>query len=557
MKRLLGSCLAVAMLLGVALAGAPQARAADVEMVGAFCHSGYDGTMADLDLLGEMIGRPELHTMAEGMIALATQGRGIEGFDKTRPWGILVGTDGTEVGGCAFIPVTDMKAAMGMLKSMAKDKMKECGGHYEIAGPKKTVYVQETHKGWAFVVDNPDLFQYVPANPVEVLGGLNEQYSVAVRMWPAKLPDEVRRDMAEKAKKHAERHMQRRPCENDRQFEARKLMAGHIRKHLAIAARDLEEMTIGWKLDSSDRKGVLEAVFVAKEGSDTAHFLAPAAETHTAFGGFALADATLTLRGTGRTIPLPDAKLDDMFDGMREKIFKKIDAKASADDAEVVKDLVDDLLPILRENAGATSADGAVSVRLAPEAITLLNARQVADGAKIEALVKKAVGAAGDRCPDVVDRIVKLDAAKVGRTNLHLVSVPLDECPHGDALSGAVGEKLEIVLGFGPKAAYLAAGRNAMDELQKALRKSRKARDKVVPPMAATLDLGALATSAAACPSEKVNPKGKKALELLEGASGDEVRFTVEAVDRGLKLCLELDEGALKLLAECPKHKRK
>lgn len=558
MKKRLVSCLAGIMLFGIALVAAPQARAAEVKIVGAFCHSGYDGAMADLDLLGEMIGRPQMHSMAEGLVAMATRGRGIVGIDKSRPCGILVGTDGTAVGGCAFVPVTDMKAAMGLITSMAKDKVKEHeNGLYEITGPKKTVYVQEVHKGWAFIVDDPNLFEYVPADPVAALDGLNEQYSVAMRIWPANLPDAVRKEMAEKAKKHGERHMKRHGCEDDRQYEARKIIARHIRKHLAIGAKDLEEMTIGWKLDSSDRKGVMEAVFVSKKGSDTAKFLAPAAKTRTAFGGFVLSDATLTMRGTGRTIPLPDKELDELFAGMRKRICEKIDAKASADDAEIVKGLVDDLMPILRENAKKKTDDGAFSVRLAPEAITLINARYVTDGPAIEALVKKAVGAAHDKCPDKVDRIVKLDAAKVGPVNLHLVSIPLHDCPHGEAVSGAVGEKLEIVLGFGPKAAYLAAGRNAMKELRTALRKSRKARKKVVPPVVATFDLGALAASATGCPKEKVQAKGKRALELLEGTHGDEVRFTVEAVERGLKLRLELDEGVLKLMAECPKHKRK
>ncbi len=556
MKKLVASCLAWAMLLGIAMLGTSEARAADVKLVGVACHSGYDGMKADLDLLAEIIGRPELGKMADGMIALATQGRGIQGLDKTRPWGVLVGTDGEHVGGCAFVPVTDMKAVMGLLKSMAKDKVKEGeGGLYEVTGPKKILYVQEKHKGWAFIVDDPALLEYVPANPVEALAGLNEQYSVAVRLYPANMPEAVRKDMAEKAKKHAERHMKRRDCENDQQFEARQIIARHIRKHMVIGAKDLEEMTVGWKLDSSERKAVLEATFVSKEGSQTAKFLAPAAETHTAFGGFALPDAALTIRGTGRKIPLADADLDTLIASWREKTFCKIDSKACKADADVTKELINELLTVVRENAKAKTDDGALSVRLDPQAITLVNGRHVTDGPAIEAIVKKAVAAARERAPDVVDRIVKLDVGKVGRTNLHLISVPLDKCPKGEILSGAVGETLDVVLGFGPKAVYLAAGRDAMKTLRSAIRASGKARGEVVPPMTATLDLGALAASAADCPSDKVQPKGKKALELLEGASGDQVRFTVEAVERGLKLRLELDEGVLKLMAECPKYK--
>lgn len=558
MRRPVVFCLAVAMLLGIAVHAAPDARAADVKIVGAVSMSGYDGMKADLDLMAEMIGRPEMGKMADGMIALVTQGRGLKGLDKTRPWGVLVGTDGENVGGCAFVPVTDMKAVMDLLKSLAKDKVKECeGGLYEVTGPKKTVYVQEKHKGWAFIVDDPALLEYVPADPVAALGGLNEQYGMAMRLHAANMPEKVRKEMAEKAKKHAECHMKRHPRENDHQYEARQTIARHIRKQMAIGAKDLEEMTVGWKLDSSDRKAVMEAVFVFKQGSKTAKFLAPAAKTRTAFGGFALPDASFTMRGTGRRVPLPEEEIDKLIGAWRERAFSKIDKKAGENDAKIAKELIGELLAVVRETAKAGTDDGALSARLAPEAITLINGRQVADGPAIEAIVKKAVGIARERHPDEVERIVTLDADKIGRTNLHLVSLPLDKCPRGEILSGAVGEKLDVVLGFGPKAVYLAAGRDAMKALKTAIKDSRKAAKETVVPVSMTLDLGNLATSAAGCPSDKVQAKGKKALELLENTAGDEVRFTVEAVERGVKLRLELDEGVIKLMAECPKHKHR
>ncbi len=557
MRRPVVFCLAAAMLLGIALPAAPEARAADVELVGAVSLSGYDNLKADFELMADMIGRPELSQMAQGMIALATQGRGITGIDTSRPWGILVGTDGEHVGGCAFVPVTDMKAIMDVLKRVAKDKVKEHeGGLYEVIGPKKTVYVQEKHEGWAFIVDDPALLEYVPADPAEALGGLDEQYSVAMRLHPANMPTEFRKKMAENARKHAERHMKRRPRESDRQYEARKTIARHIRKQMAVGAKDLEEMTVGWKLDSSDRKAVLEAVFISKKGSATAKFLAPAAKTRTAFGAFVLPDASLTMRGTGRRVPLPDEQIDQLIGAWREEVSGKIDEKAGESDAQVAKGVIDEVLAVVRDTAKMPVDDGALSVRLDPNAITLIHGRLVTDGAALEAIVKKVVGLARQRHPDAVDRIVTLDADKVGRANLHLVSLPLDKCPRGDAISGAVGEKLDVVLGFGPRAVYVAAGRDAMMALKTAIRDSRRAARENVPPVEMTVDLGALATSAAGCPVERVQSKGEKALGLLEKVEGgDEIRFTVEAVKRGVKLRLELDEGAIRLMAEGRKRR--
>ncbi len=552
MRKLVVLCMAAAMLLGVALQAAPEARAADVKIVGAVSVAGLDALKADMELMGDMIGRPELGTMFDGLVAMATQGHGLQGVDKARPWGVLIGTDGEHVGGCAFIPVDDMRAMMGMVRRLAGDRVKRHGGGlFEITGPDKSVYVQEKHKGWAFIVDDPAILEHVPADPAEALGGLNEQYSLAMRMNPANLPANVRAEMAKHAREHAGRHMKRHPRETDEQYEARKAIAGQVRKYLAIGARDCEEMTIGWKLDESGRKGVLEAVFVSKEGSDTAQFLAPAAETHTAFGGFRLRGAALTVRGTGRKLPIPAADIDRMIDAWRDRAFAKIDEKAKGD-AEVAKGLLGDVLAVVRDTAKLPVDDGALAVRLAPDAITLINARLVADGPALEAVVKKAVGLAREKHPEAVERIVKLDADTAGDVNLHLVSLPLEKCRHREAVAGAVGETLDVVLGFGPKAVYVAAGRNAMRTLKRAIGRSARMADAVVPPVEVTVDLGALAESAAGCPSEKVQAKGKKALEILESAGDrDRIRFTVEAVERGLKLRLEVDEGVYRLMSEC------
>ncbi len=557
MRKPVVLCLAVAMLLAIALHAAPQARAADVKLVGAVSLSGYDNLKADLDLIGGMVGRPELGAMVNGLIALGTHGRGLQGIDRTRPCGILVGTDGKHVGGCAFIPVTDMDAAMDLVKRLARERVEEHeNGLYEIKGPDKSVYVQEKHEGWAFIVDDPALLEYVPADPAGALEGLPDEYAVALRLNPANVPAEMRKGVARKVREHARRHLKRRPRETDEQYDARKAIARHIRRQLAIGARDLESMTVGWKVDGEGRKTVLEAAFVSKERSDTARFLAPAAKTRTAFGGFALRNAALTVRGTGRKLPMSAGAIDQLIDAWRDRAFERIDRPAK-DDAETVKGLVDKLLEVVGDTAKAPVDDGALSVRLDPEAITLIHGRFVTDGAALEAVVKEAVGLAREKRPETVDRIVQLDAASVGRVNLHVVSIPLEKCPHSEAIQEAVGEKLDIVLGFGPRAVYVAAGRDAMRALRRAIGRSRKAARRTVPPIEVTLDAAALAASAAGCPVERVQARGEKALEVLEKAEGpNQIRFTVEAVERGLKLRLEHDEGVLRLMAEMAKHKK-
>ena len=54
----------------------------------------YDRIMADIAMIGNLAGNPDLDKNLEGMLKLFTQGQGLNGLDQKRPWCITLTTDG-------------------------------------------------------------------------------------------------------------------------------------------------------------------------------------------------------------------------------------------------------------------------------------------------------------------------------------------------------------------------------------------------------------------------------------------------------------------------------
>jgi len=547
---------ACAALLAAALAPA-VARADDapaIKPVLVVSLAGYDRMIEDFQTMGELTDRPYLAAGVEGIMALATHGRGLAGLDKSRPWGVLVATDGHAIGGCMFMPVTDLDKLMGIAKLAAKDKLaKGDNGIWSLETPDKTLYVQETHKGWAFVVDNKDLFRYMPENPVKMLQGLNHRYDMAVRFHAGNVPEEIRKtmcaEMEKKLAKMAERHQKRhkgcRPMDKE--------MAEHVRNELRKAGADLDQVTLGMKLDNDLHQGVVEISMVAKEGTKTAAELAKLGQTRTRFGGFELPEQAVTARGTGQCQGPPAKHLDAMVEKMRARANEKIEKKCKDDQQKkVAREIVDLLLDVMKNTAASGRNDGAMALSLDEDAVTLIAGRYVSDGPKLEKAVKLAVGELRKKCPDRVDKIVTLDADQYHRVNLHVATLPVTEkCPKQKQAVAAVGEDLQIVVGFGRNAVYLAAGRDAMVSLKQAIARSWMNQRYTVPPMEVTVDLGDVAEYVEDFGPPKCQAKADKADDILERAYGrDKVRMTVLPIDRGVVFRMELDEGALRLMGE-------
>ena len=151
--------------------------------------AGYNALRGQIDAVGKLAGNPGLAHGLEAAVTLLTQGKGLAGLDKTRPWGAVVPVGSQDrtfdllgTSYYVFVPVTDLKQLAALLPNPTNGKPLTPGadGVYEIKfRPGDTLYVMQ--KGnWAFLAGNREVLKDVPADPAALLGDLP-----GATRWPA------------------------------------------------------------------------------------------------------------------------------------------------------------------------------------------------------------------------------------------------------------------------------------------------------------------------------------------------------------------------------------
>ena len=104
---------------------------------------------------------------------------------------------------------------------------------------------------------------------------------------------------------------------------------------------------------------------------------------------------------------------------------------------------------------------------------------------------------------------------------------------------------------MGGEGVYLAAGRDAMQTLKKAITASVKQSGGVAAPMEMALALHPVAKLVAAVGDDDERDDAAKVAAILESSSEvDQIKFTVTSIERGARLRFELEQGILRLIGK-------
>ena len=287
MKKAYLTCLAAAVLAGMVLPAAAQETAGKPVLVVSF--SGYDAIKQDVEFLGKLGGNPDMAKGLEGMLTIATQGAGVKGLDKTRPWGMVVETDasGGVFSGCIFIPVEKMTDLGPMLEATGFTISEEGDGVYALSHPRlsETLYAQE--KGtWAFATLKPEELKDVPADPGKLLGELPKKYDLAVKVLVENIPEPLKEQGIAQLKMGAEIGMQPKPGESDEEQAVREKLANRSISQATKLIEDLKDITLALAIDDQTGTIYLDMEATAKAGSDMAKNFALVKKAPSAFTRF-------------------------------------------------------------------------------------------------------------------------------------------------------------------------------------------------------------------------------------------------------------------------------
>jgi len=553
------SLLAVVGLLGsMGLFAAPNTAPTPVELpvldpqpVAVLSIASVDELKADVAFVGKLTGNPQLATGMEVILNLATGGRGLQGLDTARPLGVVAITDGDRIGAYVCLPVSDFQKLLETAKAIGA-KVDEAGeGIYRIATRRKPLFVKE-QSGWAVLSEQRPVLDVVPDDPGKVLAEVGREYDLAARLHAANVPEKHRRELIDKIKRDAQRDMQRRPGESEEQHALRRQVTEELLSTVVSLVEEVDEITLGVSLDRDAQQAAIELSITGAEGTELAKAAARLTKTTSGFAGFLLPDAMLAGHWSGQ---MPSQKADllvTVIEAVRKQAMRDIERQdKSAEEIRVARELAGDVFELVADTARSGRVDGGMAVVLKSQAATLAAGTYIADGASLDRITKQIARIAEAENPKVKE-LVKLDADRFEGVRFHTVSIPVPpDAEDREKVVSLVGESLEVVIGIGEDSAYVAAGRDALGTLKRAIAASAKGASQKVPPIRLSLAVDLLAEFIAEYGDAKDRPGAAKLAELLGESPGkDGVNLVAHPIPRGVKYRLEAESDILTALGK-------
>lgn len=546
MKNLIFAAI-VALLVPLAAPAAAKdvQPASGMQPVAVISLASYQSLLSDIGYIGTISNNPGLDQNIEGMLKLFTQGQGVNGLDRKRPWGAVVNTDGLQFEPLIFLPVESLKQLLTSLAAVVGEARDMGNGVYQIAPAGQTAFVRE-QGGWAYIAQKAESLAKLPTDPNKILGGLDKLYDVAVRLYVNNIPDAYRTFAIDQIKSGID--LEKEEGESDEDFATRKAVVENQINQIVSAVNDTDQVTLGWQIDQTTKSTFLEVNWTALPNSKMARQFAQIGETTSVFTGFMLPKSAIALN-FGAKVPPEDAESTKLsLKAVKVKAHKWIAGEDSLKDEaakNAVREAFDEILDAVGATLAAGKLDAGAALSLDSNTPRLVVGGLMANPTAIDNALKKLSKQAGS-IPDFPE--IKFDAAQHAGVRFHTMQFPVK----GEDEQKILGDKVNVAIGVGAKSAYLAVGRDSLELLNTAIDASATAGPKTILPVRITVSLGSILKFAAAVSPDKP-ALSIMAGELAKTPEKDHILITAKAAPGGVLYRYTAEEGVLKLIGQASK----
>ncbi len=513
--------------------------------------SSYDRIISDV----RAISPPSAMTV-EGLLNAVSGGQGLEGLDKKRPMGLLLRTDGQQIllqETLVFVPVKDLPKLLKALEpSIGETEEKD--GVFEVNAKDQTIFLKQAGD-WTYISMSSDGLAKLPKNPLEALEGLDKDYDLGIRVSVQDIPQAYRQLLVGFIQMAGQQSLQQRPDESEEEQQLRAKAFEQSIKQMTQVLNELDKLVLGIKIDDKTGSALLDFVTTAVKGSDLAKQYTTAAEpVETKFAGFLLEGAAISVSAAQK---IPQTNLEQVKSSMataRAGALKDLENQdLSEEDLALAKEITNQLFEVVENTLKGGLLDMGASVKVGPEAATVVAGMRVLDTEKIDTMLKKLAEKVAKEDAKVAEAI-KLNAAEYEGVHFHRISVPTEAIPtDGEVdLSKLVGKSLDAFIGIGKESVYLGVGRDALETVKKAIDKSKEARK--IPPMQLTITaMPLIEFVGSVAKDDEVTSVINILTQVLKGNPGkDHLIITSTVIPDGGKMRIEVQEGILKLLGALP-----
>lgn len=514
--------------------------------------AGYDKLLDDLDRLGRMTGRPGLKEFAEGM-AMVMTGSNLPGLDRKRPWGAVV-TQSPEnpASLLAFLPVTNAGQLVQSLEPLLGTAEDAGEGIQELSGNlPRPIYIKPTD-AWLYIALTPEELASLPADPVALLGQLNEEYDIGLRANLSLIPAELRQSAIEQVRAGAAMGLQPMPNEVPEQRALRERVTNQWLDQIAGIINEVEEVTVGWGLEDDEMFAEFQATAAA--GSDLAAQMNVASEAETRLAGLNEPNAAVRVAWAGPVVEADVERAQANLSQLQSRVLAQLDKQNLSDgDREAAKKAIGAMFEVAGDTIALGKADGGATVMVDKGQATVLLASMVADGRKLQAAVDQLLALVRKDHPNL-DDVVKTDFATIEGVTLHKVTLPVAELglpeDRQKLVASALGDPVDLIVGIGPSALYVAVGPTALESLTAAIEQSVERGPTAIPPAEVVISARRVAELLANVADDaQMRQQAQTAAELLaQPGRSDQVVVTVSAIENGSKIRMAIAGGVLEAI---------
>jgi len=512
----------------------------------------YQKLLGNVSFLGSLVGMAQADKIVEAQVLQIIQDKGLATLDKTKPWGIVLQSDGLGFAPLAVLPVARPDALFAVLETNGIRALPAADGVRELLLPNGMSVFAKSDGTWTMLGDSPEAFAKVPASLHADLAALAGEYDIAARIIVKNVPPEVQQMIMGWVRGGAEGVLQPKPGESEEAVAARRQAAEVQLQDVEKTIKELDKVTIGMKIDPAQKRGMFDMSVEAVAGTGLAKTMQSHGEPRTNFAGFRMPDATATFSFVDQLNPEAIEELKsrraDVITQLNAAIDRDENVPASMRDA--VKSAAGDMLDAFLTTIESGKVDGGGALRASADSLTLVAGARIKDTAKFVSGLKKMEAAVKQQAPESPG--VKWDAAEHAGVKFHTLSMPLPPDANA-AMRKMFGNELAVAFGIGPETAYIAVGRDNLATINKALEASRAEPNKLVPQFEVVLSMKQLIALAA---THTENPQAQMSLQMMSAslqtdqAGRDHVRMIGETLTNGQRVRFEAEESAMKAVGQ-------
>lgn len=383
----------------------------------------------------------------------------IKGIDADKPMGAMLFFEegNPEPNVLGFLPVTDIEDVLDTIAPFVDIDGDD--GKYvltTVAGTGISVHVVD---GFAFVSENADLMDNLPADPAGLLEDLPAEYNLAARVYGQRIPEDLRQQAIDLVRQGAAENMD----EGDDSPEAMLQRANfeYSMESIEGLINDTEEVVAGLKIDQDGKRIYVDIKFVGTPDSDLARQSKTMAEAPpTRFGGFLTDSASVNFNFCGKfdekELVQFQKMLDEVGEAAKKGISDEVEAeKMTAEEAESITLVLDNFVEVARDSFATGVVDGGGALVLSEDDANFAFGMQAVNASKLQTSLKELAKMAEAKDAPMS---FNFDASTENGVRYHEmeISIPEDE----EEARAFFGDAIKVTVGIGDDVVYVAGGKN-------------------------------------------------------------------------------------------------